>query len=79
MHELAIMDLTSDLPHIRAPMTIVYAVSDPQGQGAVERSFRTAYARAPQARFVRIDGSGHMIMLEQPARFEAAMRDFLRR
>jgi pimeloyl-ACP methyl ester carboxylesterase len=45
----------------------------------VDRSFQRAYAAAPRARFVRIDGSGHMVMLDQPARLLAAIRDFLRR
>ena len=68
----------AELPRIRAPLTVVYAVSDPQGRAAVDRSFRSAYARAAQARFVRIDGSGHMVMYDQPARLAAAIREFLR-
>ena len=77
VHDLAVTDLSGELPRIRAPLTVVYAVSDPQGRAAVDRSFRNAYARAAQARFVRIDGSGHMVMLDQPARLRAAIRVFL--
>ena len=48
------------------------------GIGAVvDRSFQRAYANAHSPRFVRIDGSGHMVMLDQPARLQAAIRAFL--
>ncbi|MEA3013696.1 MAG: hypothetical protein QOD42_2241 [Sphingomonadales bacterium] len=76
MTELAAIDLTAWLPNIRAPMTIVYASWDRRAAAALDRNFARAYAGA---RFVRIDNSGHMVMLDQPARFAAAVRDFLRR
>lgn len=77
MHDLAVMDLGPQLPRIRAPLTIVYASPDPQARAALDRSFANAYAPARNARLVRIDGSGHMIMFDQPARFQAALREFL--
>jgi pimeloyl-ACP methyl ester carboxylesterase len=77
VHDLAVTDLTGELPRIRAPFTIVYASPDPQARAAIDRSFARAYAAARQPRFVRIDGSGHMVMLDQPARFQAALRTFL--
>jgi pimeloyl-ACP methyl ester carboxylesterase len=58
---------------------VLYASPDPQARAAMDRSFASAYAAARQPRFVRIDGSGHMVMLDQPARFRAAVADFLRR
>ena len=79
MHELSGMDLGPQLPRIRAPLTIVYASPDPQVRAATDRSFAAAYAPARDAHLVRIDGSGHMIMLDQPARFQAALREFLAR
>src|SRR5437868_1627793 len=45
-HDLALTDLTAELPRIRAPMTIAYAVPDPQARAAVDRSFQRAYANA---------------------------------
>ena len=78
MHELARMDLTPQLSRIRAPLTVVYGSPSAEGRAATDRSFTSAYASIPSARLVRIDGSGHMVMLDQPARFQAAMRDFLR-
>ena len=77
MHELSGMDLSPQLPRIRAPMTVVYASPDPQARAALDRSFTAAFAPARDARLVRIDGSGHMVMLDQPARFQAALREFL--
>ncbi|MDQ4086632.1 MAG: alpha/beta hydrolase [Pseudomonadota bacterium] len=79
MQDLAGMDLGPQLPRIRAPLTVVYGSPDPQARPAIERTFTTAYARARGARLVRIDGSGHMVMFDQPARFQAALRDFLTR
>jgi pimeloyl-ACP methyl ester carboxylesterase len=78
MHDLAGMDLGPQLPRLRAPLTVVYASPDPRGRAAIDRSFANAYAPARGAQLVRIDGSGHMVMLDQPARFAAAMRNFLR-
>jgi pimeloyl-ACP methyl ester carboxylesterase len=79
MHELSSLDLGPQLGRIRAPMTVVYAAPDARARATTDRSFATAFAPARGARLVRIDGSGHMVMLDQPARFQAALRDFLRR
>jgi pimeloyl-ACP methyl ester carboxylesterase len=77
MHELIATDLTPQLPRIRAPLTVVYASPDPQARGAFDAQFARAYAPARGARLIRIDGSGHMVMLDQPARFQATLRRFL--
>ena len=77
MHELAGMDLTPRLARIRSPLTIVYAAPDPEVRASIERSFTAAYAAARGARLVRIDDSGHMVMLDQPRRFQTALREFL--
>lgn len=79
MHELAGMDQSPQLPRIRAPMTVVYASPDPGANASVDRTFASAYAPARTARLIRIDASGHMIMLDQPRRFQATLRDFLSR
>ncbi len=78
-HELALTDLTPELPKITAPLTVVYASLDDRIRPTVDRSFRSAYSAKPGTRFVRIDNSGHMIMYEQPRAFNAALRDFLAR
>ncbi len=78
MHDLANLDLTPQLARIRAPLTVVYASPDPQARAAIDRSFGAAYRSARNASLVRIDGSGHMVMLDQPARFQTVLREFLR-
>ncbi|HEX6376935.1 MAG TPA: alpha/beta hydrolase [Allosphingosinicella sp.] len=76
-HELALTDLTAELPRIAAPLTIVYASLDPSRRAADDGRYRAAYARKRGARLIRIDDSGHMIMYDQPARFRAEFKAFL--
>ncbi|HET9637834.1 MAG TPA: alpha/beta hydrolase [Allosphingosinicella sp.] len=76
-HELALTDLTRELPRIAAPLTVVYASLDPSRRAADDGRYRAAYARKRGARLVRIDDSGHMIMYDQPARFRAELKSFL--
>ncbi len=79
MHELAGIDLTPQLPRIRAPLTIVYASPDARARASVDRNYRAAYAGKKDARLVRIDDSGHMIMFDRPRAFQAELKAFLRR
>lgn len=79
MHELARIDLTADLRRIRAPLTVVYAAPDPETRNSVDRNYAGAYAAKSGVRLVRIDNSGHMIMLDQPVRFRQALSAFLSR
>ena len=76
-HELALMDLTPELPRIAAPLTVVYASLDPSRRAADDSRYRAAYARKRGVRLVRVDDSGHMVMYDQPARFRAALKAFL--
>lgn len=77
MHELSALDLTADLPRIAAPLTVVYANYDARSRARTDASYQRAYAGAAGAALVRIDGSGHMIMFDQPARFQETVRSFL--
>jgi N-formylmaleamate deformylase len=73
-------DLTTELPKIQAPLTVVYATparSDYVDPAEITRGYRAAYARARAARLVPIANSGHMIMYEQPRAFYAAVKSFL--
>ena len=79
MQELAALDLTADLPRIAAPLTVVYANRDARSRARSDAAYAAAYAGARNAELVRIDGSGHMIMFDQPARLAEAVRDFLAR
>jgi pimeloyl-ACP methyl ester carboxylesterase len=79
VEELLATDLTRELPRIRAPLTIVYACSARLSYacGPVSRVYRSAYAARPGTRLVRIDRSGHTVMWDQPAAFQAELRRFL--
>lgn len=79
LHELATTDLGPQLPRLRSPLTVVYAApprdeADPRGLG---RTYAAAYAGAPDKRLVPIAGAGHMVMLDKPTEFAAAVRGFL--
>lgn len=76
-HELALTDLTPELPRIQAPLTVVYASLDPGRRAAIDRLYAGAYAGKKGARLIRVDNSGHMIMYEQPARFRQLLKNFL--
>jgi N-formylmaleamate deformylase len=77
--ELANTDLTPELPKIRAPLTVVYAVPNALPDAApIDRLYRTSYAGAKSARLRRVPGATHMVMYSQPARFHAEVRSFLR-
>ena len=80
LHELALIDLTPDLPRITAPLTVVYATPRPGGgadPARVTQGYRAAYKGAKTARLFAIANSGHMIMFDQPVAFQAAVKAFL--
>lgn len=80
LRELAAIDLSGDLPKITAPMTVAFATPAPGSAKApvqIRQTYTTAYRGAKQLTLVPIAESGHMVMLDQPARFNAAVRSFL--
>jgi pimeloyl-ACP methyl ester carboxylesterase len=79
VEELLSTDLTPELPRIRAPLTVVYACSArfSYACGQVSRVYTSAYDRRPGTKLVRIERSGHTIMWDQPAAFQATLRAFL--
>lgn len=76
-HELALTDLTAELPRIVAPLTVVYASLDPSRRASDDARYRAAYRGKRGARLVRVDHSGHMVMYDQPARFRSELKTFL--
>ena len=78
-HELALANLTPSLPKIAAPLTVVYAVPDEARRASVDRAYAGGYAGKKGVRLVRVDRSGHMIMYDQPAKFRAALKEFLQK
>lgn len=78
LRDLANIDLTTRLARLDAPLEVVYAVGADKAQAAaITRRFQTAYATARQAKLMPVGPSGHVVMADQPARFTAALRDFL--
>jgi pimeloyl-ACP methyl ester carboxylesterase len=80
MYDLMTTDVRPELADIRAPLTVLYAYDEAMGvtAEAVDRMFQTSYAQAKAARFVRVDGGLHFIMLDQPEKFAAAVEEFLK-
>lgn len=78
MYETALTNLGADLPAIaRTPTTVLYAV--PPAIADRARALWTGeYGRVPQIRLVAVEESQHFIMIDQPERFRAELRRFLR-
>jgi pimeloyl-ACP methyl ester carboxylesterase len=81
--EALVEDSTTDFrPDLSAlstvPVTVLYAVPSPETKPMAEGLYREAYKALPNARLVPVEASEHFIMLDQPARFEQAVEDFLR-
>ncbi|HEY0411809.1 MAG TPA: alpha/beta hydrolase [Allosphingosinicella sp.] len=75
-------DMTTDvrpgLGKIAAPVRVVYAwdvTSVPEARA--KALFEGAYAGTPHVSFAPVEGSYHFVMLDQPERFQAALRAFL--
>lgn len=80
LYEVMTVDLRPRLAEITAPVTVVYGWSPDQNspRGHTDGLFRGAYARLKTpATFERIEGAEHMVMIDQPARFLAAVGRFL--
>jgi pimeloyl-ACP methyl ester carboxylesterase len=78
LRDLAHVDLGPQLPRVSVPLEVVYAVgSDAQQAAAITARFRSAYAPAKGAVLKPVGPSGHMVMRDQPARFNALLKDFL--
>ena len=80
LYEVMTVDLRRRLPDIVAPVTVVYGWSADQSspRARADGLFRGAYARLRRpATFERIEGAEHMVMIDQPRRFLAAVERFL--
>lgn len=80
LYEVMTTDLRHRLPDIAAPVTVVYGWSpdDASPRAHVDGLFRASYAnlRSPGT-FERIEGAEHMVMLDRPTAFYAALDRFL--
>lgn len=81
LYEVMTTDLRHRLPEVQAPVTVVYGWSRDAGspRNQIDRAFRSSFATLPRpATFEPIEGAEHMVMIDQPRRFEAALDRFLR-
>jgi len=80
-HDLARTNLTSELPRIEAPMTVLFAspATASPDHARIVQDYRNAYAGARTTKLRPVPESGHMIMFHQPARFRAEVKEFLAR
>lgn len=80
LYEVMTVDLRPRLADVRVPVTVAYGWSpdESSARSRTDALFRTAYARLPTpAAFERIEGAEHMVMIDQPTRFLAAVDRFL--
>ena len=80
IYEVMTTDLRADLARVTAPVTVVYGWSEsadsPRHQ--VDQGFRQSFLRLRNAaRFERIEGAQHMVMIDRPRQFLAAVNRFL--
>ena len=80
LYEVMTTDLRSRLPDITAPVTVVYGWSpdDASPRAHIDGLFRASYRnlRTPP-RYEPVEGAEHMVMIDQPSRFMAAVNRFL--
>lgn len=67
-------DLRDALPRIAVPTLVLSGTKDLNAPAA---AMQRMAARVPGARYVALEGVGHLAHLEQPARFNAALDTFL--
>jgi len=71
---LTTFDRRADLPRIAVPTLLIAGERDP---AAPLRTMQKMAATIPHARLVVIPGANHLLHLERPAEFRAALRPFL--
>jgi pimeloyl-ACP methyl ester carboxylesterase len=73
-------DLRPDMAKIKTPTLLLYPY-DPtlqHDEAKFDAVYKTSYAPMPNVKIVRIDGSRHFIMYDQPAKMDAAIEEFLK-
>jgi pimeloyl-ACP methyl ester carboxylesterase len=79
IHALMTTDMRPRLGEIAAPVTVLAAVNPYAPRARVEPLYTAAYAGLDGVTLTVIDNSYHFIMFDQPAAFEAALREGLAR
>lgn len=80
MHDLITLDLRSEMANVKVPVTVLYVHAPliPISAEQTDEVYRSAFKDAPRAKLKRIPNAYHFIMLDQPTRFAAEVREFLR-
>jgi pimeloyl-ACP methyl ester carboxylesterase len=80
MYEDMTTDIRPRLHEIKMPVTMLYPWDPSTGipQAAVDRLYLESFASLPNKTLLRIDGSFHFIMFDQPDRFAAQVDTFLK-
>jgi len=68
------------LAKIKTPMLLVYPYDATlqKDEAAYDALYKSSYAGMPNVTLVRVDGSRHFIMYDQPAKLDAAVEGFLK-
>ena len=75
--EDATTDMRPELPAIKQPVTVLYAVASPANKAMADGLYGEAYKSLPGVKLVPVENSEHFIMLDQPARFEQEVEAFV--
>jgi pimeloyl-ACP methyl ester carboxylesterase len=80
LYEDMTTDLRARLPQIKTPVTMLYPWDSASGmpQATVDSLYHENFAPLPHKTLVRIDGSFHFIMLDQPDAFLVQVDNFLK-
>ena len=78
MYDDMVTDVRPSLKDIKAPVTMVYPQDDRLvPEAAAKELYVSSYAGTPGIHFVRVPGSYHFVMLDQPERFGEAVKAFV--
>lgn len=79
LYDDLVTDVRPELGKIAAPVIVLYAEdASVMPKGTADALYATEYKSAPAAQLIRIDDSRHFIMLDQPAKFQAALQTALK-
>ena len=74
-------DLRGDVATIKVPTLVLYEYDSTMQQpdpATFEAAMKAGYQPMPNVTLVKVDGSRHFIMYDQPAKFDAAVEAFLK-
>ena len=81
LYEDMLTDMRGEVGKIQTPTLVLYeydATSKMPDPAVYEATMKAAYHPMPQVTLVRVDGSRHFIMYDQPAKLDAAIEGYLK-